>query len=67
MREHFNWLVWSAAQFYFSSKYEHLNHLPKVNLRKWYDGFEYKGVFIRVLPYEDAYFVQNEMQALKYV
>jgi hypothetical protein len=40
--------------------------LPKVGAKAWSDGFEFKGVFIRVLPYEDAQFIRNEIKALRY-
>ncbi len=67
MKEHFNWLTWALAQSYFHKNLDSQFNLPKHNNKKWTDGFEWKGLFIRVLPYEDAYFVHNEMQALKYV
>lgn len=31
------------------------------------EGFEYKGVYIKVMPYEDAYYIHNEILAQKYV
>jgi hypothetical protein len=31
------------------------------------EGFEFKGVWIKVLPYEEAYYVHNEILALKYI
>ena len=40
--------------------------MPKVGSKAWSEGFEYKGVFIRVLPYEDALYIRNELKALKY-
>lgn len=58
LREHFNWLVWSLAQFYYHQKpSENIFNLPKINSRKWTDGFEFNGVYIRVLPYEDSYYI----------
>jgi hypothetical protein len=41
--------------------------LPKVGSKVWSDGFEFKGVYVRVMPYEDAKFVRNEIKALRYV
>lgn len=35
--------------------------LPKSNAKKWTDGFEFKGLFIKVLPYEEAYYIHNEI------
>lgn len=40
--------------------------LPKVGSKVWSDGFDFKGVYIRVMPFEDAQFVRNELKALKY-
>jgi len=28
--------------------------LPKVGSKVWSDGFEFKGVFVKVMPFEDA-------------
>ena len=57
------------AQFYFAQmpwEGKTIN-LPKPNTKKWVDGFEFNGVFFKVLPYEEAYYVQNELFALKQV
>jgi hypothetical protein len=40
--------------------------LPKVGSKVWSDGFDFKGVHIRVMPFEDAKYVRNEIKALKY-
>lgn len=41
--------------------------MPKVGSKVWSDGFEFKGVFIKVMPFEDAKYVRNEIKALRYV
>lgn len=41
--------------------------LPKTNSVKWSEGFSYKGVFFRLLPYEDASHVREEIKALRSV
>jgi hypothetical protein len=41
--------------------------LPKVGSKVWSDGFEYKGVFVKVMPFEDAKYIRNEIKALRYV
>lgn len=86
LKEHFNWIVWALAQFYFffngsSTHYQSLSGateasesttstkrpcLPKVGSKTWSSGFEFKGLHVRVLPYEDAFFIRNELKALKY-
>jgi hypothetical protein len=42
-------------------------YLPKVGSKSWSDGFEYKGVYIRVMPYEDAKYIRNEIKALQQI
>ncbi len=42
-----------------------VNVLPKVGSKAWADGFEYKGVYVRVMPYEDAKYIRNEIKALQ--
>jgi hypothetical protein len=42
-------------------------NLPKTNAKRWMEGFEYKGVYFKVLPYEEAYFIHNEILGLKYI
>ena len=41
--------------------------LPKTNSPKWSDGFSFKGVFFRLLPFEDAAHIMEEIKALKYI
>ena len=40
--------------------------LPKTSSPQWSEGFNYKGVFFKLVPYEDATYVLEEMKALKY-
>ena len=41
--------------------------LPKTNSTKWSEGFSFKGVYFRLLPYEDATHVLEEIKAMRYV
>ena len=41
--------------------------LPKTNSTKWSEGFNFKGVYFRVLPYEDAKHIHEEIKALKFL
>jgi len=41
--------------------------LPSPISKKWTEGFSFHGVFFRMLPYSDSYFIRNEMKALKYI
>lgn len=41
--------------------------LPSVINKKWTEGFQFMGVFFRMLPESDSYFVKNEMKGLKYI
>lgn len=40
--------------------------LPKTNSEQWTAGFTFKGVYFRLLPYEDSVHVREEIKALKY-
>lgn len=40
--------------------------LPKLSGDQWTQGFTYKGVFFKLLPYEDSLYVREEIKALKY-
>ena len=72
---HFNHLVYALAFFYSHSllynksnsfKKEKLN-LPNHNSLEWIKGFEWKGLHIRVLTYEQAKKLIHEIKALKYI
>lgn len=41
--------------------------LPSPISRKWTEGFSFQGVFFRMLPQSDAYYIKNEMRGLKYI
>ena len=41
--------------------------LPSLISKKWTEGFNFRGVFIRMMPYSDSYFIRQEMKALKYM
>lgn len=41
--------------------------LPSPISKKWTEGFNFQGIFVRMLPYSDSYFVRNEIKALKYM
>ena len=40
------------------------NFLPKVGSKAWSEGFEYKGVYVKVMPYEDSKYIRNEIKAM---
>jgi hypothetical protein len=40
--------------------------LPKTNSAQWNEGFIYKGVFFKMLPFEDAEYIREEIKALRY-
>jgi hypothetical protein len=66
LKEHFNWIAWALAVAYQSGSHLKKVGLPKLNSKSWNEGFEWKGIFVKVLPYEDAFFVLNELTGLKY-
>jgi len=40
--------------------------LPKTSSDQWMTGFSFKGVYFRLMPYEDSMHVREEIKALKY-
>lgn len=40
--------------------------LPKTNNETWGEGFTYKGVYFKLIPYEDSLYIREELKALKY-
>ena len=40
--------------------------LPKTTSDQWTSGFTFKGVYFKLMPYEDALHVREELKALKY-
>ena len=76
--EDFNWLVESLATFYYYSVYKKeerkfpdnfLNDikLPSLNSIDWFNGFEWKGLFIRIQKYSHSKNLFNEMKALNFL
>ena len=72
---HFNHLVWALSYFYFNSlfynkstcfKNDKLN-LPLHNSLEWIKGFEWKGLHIKVLTYEQSKKLIHEIKALNYI
>ena len=70
---HFNHLVWALAYFYSNSlflkksywfKNEKIN-LPDFKSLEYVKGFEWKGLYIRVLTYDQAKKLIREIKALK--
>ena len=62
--EHFNWLVWAVATYYFNrmAETEVTNvGLPDPDNKKWFEGFVWRGVYFKLLPYEEAYYIRNEI------
>ena len=71
---HFNHLVWALGYFYSNSllfnkskwfKQEKIN-LPIHYSLEWIKGFEWKGLHIRVLTYEQSKKIRHEIKALEY-
>lgn len=65
LREHFNWLVWAIALQYFRQGGE--GGLPRSSTTRWSEGFEFKGLFVQLLPIEEAYHVLDEVSSLSQI
>ena len=71
---HFNWLTWAVSYYYFNSLLFNKNHwfnsknnnLPSYDNLDWIRGFEWKGIYIKVMTYEQSKKIRNEVKALKY-
>ena len=76
LQEHFNWLVESLG-IYFSTiifgkdnnndfKYTDNFNLPTKEKIKWFNGFKWKGIYIRVITNEKSKLLIKEIKALNY-
>ena len=71
---HFNWLTWAVSYYYFNSLLFNKNHwfnsknnnLPSYDNLDWIKGFEWKGIYIKVMTYQESKKIRNEVKALKY-
>ena len=71
---HFNWLTWAVSYYYFNSLLFNKNHwfnsknnnLPAYDNLDWIKGFEWKGIYIKVMTYQESKKIRNEIKALKY-
>ena len=73
INEHFNWLVNSIAKYFNAIFYENNNDNSDINyidLPKyeniWFQGFKWKGLFIRAVPQDKSKYVINEVKSLNY-
>ena len=71
---HFNHLVWALAYFYSNSLlfnksawFKKKLKLPIYNSLEWIKGFDWKGLHIRVLTYEQGKKLIHEVKALNYI
>ena len=76
LQEHFNWLVESLG-IYFSTiifgkdndndfKYTDNFSLPAKEKIKWFNGFKWKGIYIKVISNEKSKLLIKEIKALNY-
>ena len=71
---HFNWITWAVSYYYFNSLLFNKNHwfnsknnnLPSYDNLDWLKGFEWKGIYIKVMTYQESKKIRNEIKALKY-
>ena len=70
--EDFNWLIDSISTYYTNIKYKNLTYnkqgidLPDVNNDLWKQGFNWKGLYIKIYEGENTKLVINEVKALNY-
>ena len=72
---HFDYIVWALGFYYYNTLYlqkgiafkmENINLPPYYSL-EWIKGFEWKGLHIRILTYDQAKKIIHEIKALKYI
>lgn len=75
--EHFNSITWAISYFYYSVLYSDQSQekvsvfkhdeffLPPVDSLEWINGFEWKGLFIRIYPESESHFINQEISNLK--
>ena len=74
----FNWLIESLSTYFFYSFFKKKENkfpinflqdtnLPSVDSNDWFNGFEWKGLFIRVQKSQQSKKLFNEMKALNYL
>ena len=79
--EHFNWLIYSLSIYFKDIFYENENNKIKETffnndnnyilgldnkIEKWFKGFKWKGIYIKVIPYKQGKTLINEIKALNY-
>ena len=74
--EHFNWIIYSLSAYFNHIFYENNNEKNifencsvygldnKIN--SWFSGFKWKGLYIKVIRYENSKTLINELKALNY-
>ena len=76
LNEQFKWLIESLGIFFehmiFGSDNNFYNfdknkyNLPEADIMKWFHGFKWKGIYIRVLPLDKSKILLNEIKSLNY-
>ena len=74
IHEHFKFLANSLGYFFNNFFYNNNIKLEDVNrnlflptdIQKWFNGFEWKGIYIKILPNEKSSYIKNEIKALNY-
>ena len=77
--EHFNWIIYSLSVYFKNFFYEsennktnetflNNNYISGLELKNenWFNGFKWKGLYIKVIPYEKSKTLINEVKALNY-
>ena len=73
--EHFNWLINSISIYYnllfqknkqLDSNFSDEINLPEINSPLWKRGFKWKGVYINIIPENNAKYIKEEIKALNY-
>ena len=76
LQEQFKWLIESLGNYFHNIIFGYENNnssfennkynLPEKDIMKWFRGFKWKGIYIRVIPSEKSKILLDEIKALNY-
>ena len=75
--EHFNWMIYSLSTYFKNIFFDNEKNMASFNsnnsgfgldnkIENWLNGFKWKGLYVKVIPYEKSKLLINEIKALNY-
>ena len=77
LNEHFNWIIYSLSYYFkylfnknqkefFINHFNEESQITNFDINDWYYGFQWKGLYMRAIPYNKSKIIINEIKALNY-